>query len=620
LGGKAWKSSEKHSGKYPIQFVGAGPGDPDLITVKGRSLLKEADVIVYTGSLVPKAVLGQTQAEIHNSAGMHLEEIISLMVDAFEAGKRVVRLHTGDPSLYSAIAEQIALLRQHSIPYNVVPGVTAGFAASAALGCELTLPERVQTVIISRVTGRTPVPEKESLETLSRIRASLILYLSVARIRQVTKELLAGYPSNTPVAVVEKATWPDERIITGTLEDIATKVEEAGIRKTAVILVGEALEGIRDIKDAASKLYDKGFSHGFRQGVSPEETLVATFSPSSQGEKGKGYIVYLGEKGKRLANSIKAGLEEDVELIPYGKLKGENVLGAKWNQMAWIIFIGACQIAVRTIAPHISSKYTDPAVVAVDESGKNVVCLLSGHIGGGNELATKVANILGARPVITTQSDIMGLPALDLWARANHLVPISKDSLKELQARFRDEGRLRIFLQPFVTAPKLPKGFTLVDNELDADVIIGPFLSQTNASHHQLITRNIHLGTGCHKGYSPELLRRHACQFLRHHGIQPLAVKSVCTLDKKSTEPAIVELARYLEAELKSFPPEELNKVPVKEASEAVMKAVGTGAVSEPAALLCSGKGDVIVEKQKYDGCTFSLAANEVELTNNQQE
>ena len=249
--------------KQPIIFLGAGPGDPELITLKGRRLLDAADVIVYAGSLVNPALLDGVQAEIHDSAGMTLDEVLDVLTAAWQADKKAVRLHTGDPALYGAIREQMQRLEQEGIPYEVVPGVSSAFAAAAALKAELTVPEITQTVIFTRISGRTPVPEAESLPRLAAIRASLCIFLSVGMIEQVAAELVAGgYPAETSAAVVEKASWPDERIIRGALTDIAAKVQAAGIRKTAMILVGAALS---DEAAAASRLYDAGFSHGCRQ-------------------------------------------------------------------------------------------------------------------------------------------------------------------------------------------------------------------------------------------------------------------------------------------------------------------------------------------------------------------
>ncbi len=248
----------------PVAIVGAGPGDVELITLKGRRLLDEADCIVYAGSLVNRQLLDGCGAEIFDSKGMNLEEIVEVMTVAWRAGKRVVRLHTGDPSIFGAIKEQMQALDQQGVPYHVVPGVSSAFGAAAALKAELTLPEVSQTVIITRQEGRTPVPELEKLRLLASHQTTLLIFLSVSMIGIVVRELTAGgYPITTPVAVVEKATWDDEQIIVGTLEDIAAKVKETGIRKTALICVGEVFGG--SSLQAVSKLYDRSFSHGTRK-------------------------------------------------------------------------------------------------------------------------------------------------------------------------------------------------------------------------------------------------------------------------------------------------------------------------------------------------------------------
>ena len=247
----------------PVCFVGAGAGDPELITLKGRRLLDEADVIVYAGSLVNPVLLNGVRAELHDSAGMDLDAIMTVMISASQAGKKVVRLHTGDPAIYGAIREQMQRLDQENIAYEVVPGVSSALASAAALKVELTVPEVTQTVIFTRQAGRTPVPELESLRNLAAIQASMCIFLSVSMMNKVVDELTdGGYPIDTPVAVVEKASWPDQRIVRGTLSNIGEKIRASEIRKTAMILVGRALS---DDAAAASKLYDAGFTHEYRE-------------------------------------------------------------------------------------------------------------------------------------------------------------------------------------------------------------------------------------------------------------------------------------------------------------------------------------------------------------------
>jgi precorrin-4/cobalt-precorrin-4 C11-methyltransferase len=252
-----------------VHFVGAGPGDPELITVKGQRLLKEADIVIYTGSLVPKPLITGLSATIHNSAGLNLDEVFAIILAGFKNGKKIVRLHTGDPAIYGAINEQIALLRKHDIPFKVIPGVSSATASAAALQTELTLPEVSQTVIFTRRTGRTPVPEKESLDLLASHQATMMIFLSVGMIVDVVKELkMGGYTDETPIAIVEKASWPEERHIRGTLATIAQQVTDANITKTAMIAVGEVLADTPP--PALSKLYDSTFTHEYRKGVKPE--------------------------------------------------------------------------------------------------------------------------------------------------------------------------------------------------------------------------------------------------------------------------------------------------------------------------------------------------------------
>lgn len=248
-----------------INFVGAGPGNVELITLKGRRLLEEADIVIYAGSLVSKEHLDfcREGSEIYNSAGMTLEEVIEVMVEGHKLGKKIVRLHTGDPAIYGAIREQMDLLDQYEIGYEVTPGVSSFTAAASSIKKEFTLPNVSQTVILTRIEGRTPVPEEEDLESLARHKASMAIFLSIQDIDRVVDALARGYESyDIPVAVVYKATWEDEKIIIGSLKDIAGKIKAANITKTAQILVGKFIEGDYE----RSKLYDPEFTHEYREG------------------------------------------------------------------------------------------------------------------------------------------------------------------------------------------------------------------------------------------------------------------------------------------------------------------------------------------------------------------
>ena len=253
--------------RYPVQFVGAGPGDPDLITVKGQKALMQADVVIYAGSLVPEALLKWTRPQTLSidSASLNLEQIIEILAGNWETGKQVVRLHTGDPSLYGAIFEQMAALDARNIPFTVVPGVTAAFAAAAAMGLEYTLPEISQTLILTRMAGRTPVPESENLESLAGHQASMAIYLSISLIRDVQATLSRAYGPDATCAIAYKVGHPQERILYTRIGQLSETVQKENITRQALILVGKVLEVTLGSLKHRSKLYDKAFTHGFRE-------------------------------------------------------------------------------------------------------------------------------------------------------------------------------------------------------------------------------------------------------------------------------------------------------------------------------------------------------------------
>ncbi|HBG5116194.1 TPA: cobalt-precorrin-4 methyltransferase [Clostridioides difficile] len=246
-----------------VHFVGAGPGDKELITLKGYKLLSDADVVIYAGSLVNPELLEycKEDCQIHNSAHMDLQEIIDVMREGIENNKSVVRLQTGDFSIYGSIREQVEDLNKLNIDYDCTPGVSSFLGAASSLGVEYTVPEISQSVIITRMEGRTPVPEKESIQSYAKHQTSMVIFLSVQEIEKVVSRLLeGGYPKDTTIAVIYKATWADEKIVKGTLSDIAVKVKENNINKTALIMVGRFLgEEYNN-----SKLYDKDFKHEYR--------------------------------------------------------------------------------------------------------------------------------------------------------------------------------------------------------------------------------------------------------------------------------------------------------------------------------------------------------------------
>lgn len=246
-----------------VQFIGAGPGDPELMTVKGKRLLEEGQVVVWAGSLINDEILSYVpgDATLHDSSELVLEEIINILDEGTRQENRTIRLHSGDPSIYGALGEEIKQLEHANIPYRIIPGISSFNAAAARLGVEYTVPEEAQSIILTRKEGRTPVPDSEDLKKLARHRTSLVLFLSSPRIHEIVEDLRPHYPDKTPVSVGYRITWPDETWVHGHLSDITEKVREEGITRTALILVGEFLEGTEN----RSNLYDPSFSHTFRQ-------------------------------------------------------------------------------------------------------------------------------------------------------------------------------------------------------------------------------------------------------------------------------------------------------------------------------------------------------------------
>lgn len=245
-----------------VYFIGAGPGDPELITVKGQRLIRSCPVILYAGSLVPEAVLQEHSAErVVNTAELHLAQIVALLAEAHARGQDVARVHSGDPSLYGAIGEQIRELRALGIPFEIIPGVTATAACAALLEAELTLPNVAQTLILTRYGHNSPMPEGESLAALASHRATLAIHLGVQHLARIVEELLPHYGADCPIAVVHRASWPDQDWVRGTLADIEAKVAEKGFRRTALILVGRVLAA-EDF--AGSALYAEATRHLYR--------------------------------------------------------------------------------------------------------------------------------------------------------------------------------------------------------------------------------------------------------------------------------------------------------------------------------------------------------------------
>lgn len=578
-----------------ILFVGAGPGAPDLITCRGRTAVENADLIIYAGSLVNEELLELApNAEKFNSAQMNFEQVIELMAKSYQDGKKVVRLHTGDPAMYGAVAEQYRELDKRGIPYEVIPGVSSVFAAAAALKTEFTMPGITQTAILTRDAGRTPVPEQEDLEKLAVHNTTMALFLSVADMDKLVAKLLkAGRAPDTPAAVVYRVTWQNEKIVRGTLENIAAKVREAGIKRQGMIIIGEVLSG----SGGMSKLYDDNFAHGYRN-----KALY----------QGKCAIFALTEPGAWKAAEIAAGLGDAVIFIPE-KLRGtvpearariydngglHPAITEAWREYDGLIMIMATGIVVRSIAPLCKHKTVDPAVIVTDEQGNNVISLISGHLGGANRLAEQVAGITGGKAVITTATDNRGIMAFDeLTARCGWQV-VNPAMILKLSSKVLDGMKmdLNIPAEIFEQYYSGQDQFRLSDT---VDSQYGIVFQAPDCL--RLVAKKGVLGVGCRKGVSCETIRE-AVALTNWDEF-----REIVTLDKKLMEPGLVELAKSLNIPLRGFKAEELNTVKAPNPSPRAQAEFGVDSVAEAAVMLAAHCDTPAVEKIRHDGVTVAV-------------
>lgn len=643
-----------------VHFVGAGPGACDLITVRGMNRIKEADVIIYAGSLVNPELLSYAKAdcEIYNSAHMTLEDVVSVMREAEAAGKGTVRLHTGDPSVYGAIREQMDLLDEYGITYDVCPGVSAVFGAAASLACEYTLPDVTQTLILTRAEGKTPVPEKENLRSLAAHHASLVLYLSSGLARKVRQDLLlGGYAEDTPVAVVYKATWPEEKIIRTTLAKLPEDMEAAGITKTALIIVSPALGSIYE----KSRLYDAAFATEYRGATEIafpagiRRVLLVTCSV-------RGYAT-MQKLAKKLENISGAEIITKVkcEALPEVSMR-ETVkacVDTYFGQVDAIVFVTASGIAVRSVAEHLAHKSEDPAIVCMDECGKHVISLVSGHAGGANALTQMLADVIWATPVITTATDVEGSFSIDDYAREHNLVVTDWTKAKAISAEVLAAGAEPVWIEePAVTQGEEKRACEIrkeqkstgIDvgkiendgckNEVDGcgnrinvkrlqigshQVIITPKDVPVDAQTLQLIPRCIVAGVGCKKGIPADKIEHAVQDAFAKAGLRMEALCAVSSIDLKKEEAGLLEFCETRNVPFETYAAEELQAVPgTYSASEFVSGVTGVDNVCERSAVKYASEhdmnqgeqllgrqakhGELLIRKQAQDGVTLALA------------
>ena len=605
--------------KGKVFFIGAGPGDPELLTLKGKAIIEKADILIYAGSLVNPQLLNFNKkgATTYNSATMNLNEIVALIAREVKKGKTVARIHSGDPAIYGAIQEQISLLDKKNILYEVIPGVSSVFAAAAALKKELTVPERSQTVILTRISGRTKVPSEESIDKLAQAQATMAIFLSVAHIEKVVEQLCTGYPPDTPVAVIYKASWPDEKIVRGTLKTIAGKVHKTGIKRQALILVGSALE--HTVGKLRSKLYHESFAHGYRKALKGKKKPLA--------------IVTLTKGGAQLGIELKKKIPAAHLFVP-GKLgiKGvriksysqplHDLFGELVNDYSKFICIMATGIVVRTITPFLTHKSVDPAVVVLDEKGRYAISLVSGHLGGANELAEQVAFLTGGKPVVTTATDVHSMPAIDLLAKRLDCSMLNFTMLKGCNYALLHGEKVGIYpdtVKPFfsIRGKQKIRFYKTISGLLASDsaykIIITNKQAMVDTSRRDnillLTPRNLVVGIGCNRTTRSSEIEKTVKNVLDRAQLSFDAIKKIATVTVKSNEKGLLEFSRKHNLEIEFHPPKQLNKVACPTPpSKNVLNAVGSKGVCEPSALLSAGVTTLLCKKTKTPNVTVAVA------------
>ena len=605
--------------KALVEFVGAGPGAEDLITVRGLRALEQADLVVYAGSLVNPAHLKACKADCTclDSASMNLGEQIEAMSDAALTGKRVVRLHTGDPAMYGAINEQIRGLAQKGVAASIIPGVSSVFAAAAALGCELTSPDVSQSVVLTRTPGRTPMPQGEDAAAFARTGAMLVFFLSTGKVGELMRHLMeqGGLAEGTPAAIVYRASWPDERILRGTVGDIARQAEEAGLGRQALVIVGRALGA----NGTASRLYDADFSHGYRNRLVSEDF------------DGRCALYAFTDKGLTRAREIAAGLGLPTVLHSTRPSNAEGIahipaqdfdsrLAANWAQFDAHIFIGATGIPFRKAAPLLRDKNIDPAVLACPESGSHVIALTSGHFGGTNRLARRIARITGGQAVIGSPADVNSLPAFDEAAAQEHARILNPEAVRALNAALLDGspiafcGTRAVFERHFASTGQV----AFFENPQDVTCGHAVLWDSENTLPEEVLyldvsSRAFVLGVGCRRGVKPQELRLVAERYLSEFGLNAENIAGIATCTVKEDEPAILGLGEAWQVPVAFHSAEELDAVPVSAPSEKVREKVGTASVCEAACLLSAGYGSIpqptlYAPKSAFGDVTLALA------------
>ena len=599
-----------------VHFVGAGCGAPDLITLRGQRLIEEADVIIYAGSLVnPQLLAGKKDGcRVLDSSRMTLEEVIAEVRRAEENSLTTVRLHTGDPCLYGAIREQMDALELLGISYDSCPGVSSFCGAAASLNLEYTLPDVSQSVVITRIEGRTKVPEKESIESFAAHQATMVLFLSAGMLPELSARLMeGGYAGGTPAAIVYKASWPDERKCICTVETLAESARRLGIRKTALIIVGNVLSSGPYRR---SDLYNPDFETEYRRKNRTAAVISFTERGWTAAERARevweqrGYVcqTFCGKPGQQ--NSIRGSLKEWT--------------AARFGDSDVILFVGAAGIAVRSIAPYVRSKALDPAVLVMDETCRFVIPILSGHLGGANEMARWLSEAFGAQSVITTATDVSGRFAVDVFAKEHGLTLSDMTKAKRISAAVL-EGKCILFRsdipiegelpEDLITARDMETASGLRDRDLAPVSISVTYRSNPDPNVLLLIPKVLSIGIGCKRGIPAEDLKAFVEETLEENHLHPAAVEKICSIDRKQDEEGLIVLSREFGVPFVCYSADTLMALDgTFHSSEFVRAHTGADNVCERSAVAGSGGGTLIAARKAAEGMTIAVAVREMSI------
>ena len=598
-----------------VILAGAGPGAADLITLRAKNALESADIIVYAGSLVNPELLTYTkpEAEKYNSAGMNLDEVVEVVKNGVAADKQVVRLHTGDPAMYGAISEQMNAFDELGIEYEIIPGVSSVFAAAAALKCELTMPDVSQSAILTRRAGRTPVPEKEAIPALAACGATMAVFLSIADMDGLVEDFYkAGRSPETPAAVVYRASWPNQQIVRGTLENIASKVAEAGIKRQSMIIVGEALNRGGELSD----LYNVNFAHGHRDsGIQLwQNKKTAIYALTQQGAL-KASEIACGMTSATVLLSESCGRQiSDAVYFPPGELAG--VIEKSWHLYDAHIFIMATGIVVRKIGRLLIDKISDPAVVCCDEKGDFAVSLIGGHLAGANLLVQRIAGITGGKAVVTTATDVNKITAFDTAAMMENYRVANPAMIKELNRRLLGKEPVDMlvpesFYHKYYTGISNLKLICSKD-EITSNAVVSCNCGEDLAEYTLKLTdQGVNVGIGCRRGTALADIENALLDALTKLELNPEDISCIASLDAKRDEAGLLELVKKYRIRIKFYPADYLNSFETPNVTPRAQQEFGVNAVAEAAALAVNPEYRLLLEKQKYPSVTIAIAGKE---------